>query len=63
MKQAQNDPFKVEDQVAIIYVGSKNLLIDIPVERIKDFESEYIRALNQTLKFYQLSNKESLRMM
>ena len=47
LKQAQNDPFKVEDQVAIIYAGSKNLLRDIPVERIKDFESEYIRVLNQ----------------
>jgi F-type H+-transporting ATPase subunit alpha len=46
LKQAQNDPFKVEDQVAIIYVGSKNLLRDIPVEKIKGFESEYIRVLN-----------------
>ena len=46
LKQAQNDPFKVEDQVAIIYVGSKNLLRDIPVDKIKDFESEYIRVLN-----------------
>ena len=46
LKQAQNDPFKVEDQVAIIYVGSKNLLRDIPVDKIKGFESEYIRVLN-----------------
>ncbi len=46
LKQAQNDPFKVEDQVAIIYAGSKNLLRDIPVEKIKEFESEYIRVLN-----------------
>ena len=46
LKQAQNDPFKVEDQVAIIYLGSKNLLRDIPVDRIKEFESEYIRLLN-----------------
>ena len=46
LKQAQNDPFKVEDQVAIIYAGSKNLLRDIPVNRVKEFESEYIRALN-----------------
>tara|TARA_S200000501_G_scaffold281539_1_gene265626 strand:+ start:1315 stop:2889 length:1575 start_codon:yes stop_codon:yes gene_type:complete len=46
LKQAQNDPFKVEDQVAIIYAGSKNLLRDIPVERIKEFESEYLRVLN-----------------
>ena len=46
LKQAQNDPFKVEDQVAIIYAGSKNLLRDIPVDRVKEFESEYIRLLN-----------------
>ncbi len=46
LKQAQNDPFKVEDQVAIIYAGSKNLLRDIPVHRVKEFESEYIRVLN-----------------
>ena len=37
LKQAQNDPFKVEDQVAIIYAGSKNLLRDVPVEKIKEF--------------------------
>ena len=46
LKQSQNDPFKVEDQVAIIYAGSKNLLRDIPVDRVKEFESEYIRFLN-----------------
>ena len=46
LKQAQNDPFKVEDQVAIIYAGSKNLLRDIPVNRVKEFESEYLRVLN-----------------
>ena len=46
LKQAQNDPFKVEDQVAIIYAGSKNLLRDIPVDRVNEFESEYIRLLN-----------------
>ena len=46
LKQAQNDPFKVEDQVAIIYAGSKNLLRDISVDRVKEFESEYIRILN-----------------
>ena len=46
LKQAQNDPFKVEDQVAIIYAGSKNLLKDVPVDKIKEFESEYIQVLN-----------------
>jgi F-type H+-transporting ATPase subunit alpha len=46
LKQAQNDPFKVEDQVAIIYAGSKNLLKDVPVNKIKEFERDYIEFLN-----------------
>ncbi len=46
LKQAQNDPFAVEDQVAIIYAGSKNLLKDVPVDKVKKFEKEYIDLLN-----------------
>ncbi len=46
LKQAQNDPFTVEDQVAIIYAGSKNLLKDVPVNKIKEFEKEFISYLN-----------------
>lgn len=46
LKQAQNDPFTVEDQVAIIYAGSKNLLKDVPVEKVKEFERDYIEFLN-----------------
>ena len=42
LKQAQNDPFTVEDQVAIIYAGSKNLLKKVPVDQIKAFETAYI---------------------
>ncbi|SHM93562.1 F0F1 ATP synthase subunit alpha [Polaribacter sp. KT 15] len=46
LKQAQNDPFSVEDQIAIIYAGSKNLLKDVPVEKVKKFEKDYIDYLN-----------------
>jgi F-type H+-transporting ATPase subunit alpha len=46
LKQAQNDPFTVEDQVAIIYAGSKNLLKDVPVNQVKKFEKDYIDYLN-----------------
>ena len=45
LKQAQNDPFTVEEQVAIIYAGSKNLLRNVPVERVKEFEGEYLEFL------------------
>ena len=46
LKQAQNDPFTVEDQVAIIYAGSKNLLRAVPVEKVKEFERAYLEFLN-----------------
>jgi len=46
LKQSQNDPFKVEDQVSIIYLGSKDLLKAVPVEKVKDFEKKYIELLN-----------------
>ncbi|MDG1503140.1 MAG: F0F1 ATP synthase subunit alpha [Flavicella sp.] len=46
LKQAQNDPYTVEDQVAIIYAGSKNLLKDVPVNKVKEFEADYIQYLN-----------------
>ena len=46
LKQAQNDPFTVEDQVAIIYAGSKNLLRNVPVEKVKEFERDYLELLN-----------------
>ena len=46
LKQAQNDPYTVEDQVAIIYAGSKNLLSEVPVDKVKEFERDYIDYLN-----------------
>ena len=46
LKQAQNDPFTVQDQVAIIFAGSKNLLKNVPVEKVKEFEQKYIEFLN-----------------
>lgn len=45
LKQAQNDPFTVEDQVAIIYAGSKNLLRDVPVVKVKEFERDFLEFL------------------
>lgn len=46
LKQAQNDPYTVEDQIAIIYAGSKNLMRNVPVEKIKEFERDYLEMLN-----------------
>jgi F-type H+-transporting ATPase subunit alpha len=46
LKQGQNDPFTVEDQVAIIFAGSKNLLRDVPVDKVKEFEKDFLEFLN-----------------
>jgi len=48
LKQSVNDPYTVEDQVAIIYAGSKNLLRNVPVNKVKEFEKNYIEYLNAT---------------
>ena len=45
LKQPQYQPMPVEKQVMIIYVATKKYLIDIPVEKILDFEKalfEYV---------------------
>jgi F-type H+-transporting ATPase subunit alpha len=50
LKQAVNDPYKVEDQVAIIYAGSKNLLRNVPVVKVKEFERDFLEYLNNKHK-------------
>ncbi len=42
LKQGQYAPVPVEKQVAIIYLGSKGLLSKVPVEKVKEFESEFL---------------------
>ena len=50
LKQNQNDPFKVEDQIAIIYAGSANLLKDVPVDKVKAFEASFLQELKKNHK-------------
>jgi len=46
LKQNVNDPYTVENQIAIIYAGSKNLLRNVPVNKVKEFETDYLEYLN-----------------
>jgi F-type H+-transporting ATPase subunit alpha len=48
LKQGQYSPVPVENQVAIIYCGTKGLLRDIPVDRVTEFEKEYLRELENS---------------
>ena len=45
LKQAQYSPVTVEKQVAIVYLGTKNLMRSVPVNKIKAFEAEFLQAL------------------
>ena len=42
LKQPVNSPLPVEDQVAMIYAGTENLLKDIPVAKVRAFQKEYV---------------------
>ncbi len=46
LKQGQYSPLTVEKQIAIIYLGTRNLLRDVPVNRVREFESEYLALLD-----------------
>lgn len=45
LKQGQFSPMPVEKQVAIIYVGTKGLLRPVPLNKVKEFESNYLTLL------------------
>ena len=45
LKQKQYSPVPVEKQIAIIYCGTKGLLRDVPVHKVKSFEADFIESL------------------
>ncbi|HAM09224.1 MAG TPA: F0F1 ATP synthase subunit alpha, partial [Bacteroidales bacterium] len=46
LKQGQYAPVPVENQIAIIYCGTMGLLKDIPVNKVKAFETDYLEYLS-----------------
>jgi len=47
LKQPQYSPVPVEQQVAMIYLGTNGLLKDVPVNRVQEFETEFLSLLKQ----------------
>jgi F-type H+-transporting ATPase subunit alpha len=45
LKQREGDPYPVEKQIAIIYVGTKGLMQRVPIAKVKEFEKEYLTIL------------------
>ena len=46
LKQPQYAPYKVEEQIAIIFCGSRGLLQKVPVTSIRNFETEFISYMH-----------------
>ena len=46
LKQNRSNPIPVENQVAIIYAVTNNMLDDVAVEDISEYESELYEYLN-----------------
>ena len=45
LKQGQFAPIPIEKQIAIIYCGTMGLLKDVPINKVKSFEIEFIELL------------------
>ena len=45
LKQREGDPYPVEQQIAIIFVGTKGLIQGVPINQVKAFEKEYLTFL------------------
>ncbi len=54
LKQNENSPLPIEEQIAVIFCGTTGLLKDIPLEKIKTFEVEFLQELRS-------SNEELLK--
>ncbi len=49
LKQPQYSPMPVEKQIAIIYLGTNNLLRDVPLDKVREFEEIFLMEMEQQL--------------
>src|SRR5690348_14114902 len=49
LKQNQFTPYPVEKQVAIIYLGTNGLVRDVPLNRMKEFEADFLSEMEVRL--------------
>ena len=46
LKQPQYSPMKVEHQIAVIYCGTNGLLMDVPEDKVQEFEKDFLQVLD-----------------
>lgn len=47
LKQPKFTPYKVEEQIAIIFCGSRGLLQNVPISNIRNFETDFIHFMHE----------------
>ncbi len=47
LKQPQYSPLSVGKQVASVYAGTKNLLRSVPLDQVREFETDYLLSLEK----------------
>jgi F-type H+/Na+-transporting ATPase subunit alpha len=47
LKQNQFSPLRVEQQIAIIYLGTKNLLRTVPISKVRAFEKDFLEVMER----------------
>jgi F-type H+-transporting ATPase subunit alpha len=50
LKQPLHSPMTVEKQIAIIYCGTRGLLMDVPIDKIKAFEEDFLNLMDMKYK-------------
>ena len=50
LKQNQFSPLRVEQQIAIIYCGTKGLLLHVPLNKVKEFEADFLQYMESKHK-------------
>ena len=50
LKQPQYSPLSVEKQVAMVYLSTNNLLRNVPVDKVREFESQVLSTLDAKYK-------------
>jgi F-type H+-transporting ATPase subunit alpha len=71
LKQGQNSPLSVAEQVALIYSGINGLIDDVPVKQVKEFSArllsylaiskpEYSKSIGDT-KVFDATNESTLK--
>jgi F-type H+-transporting ATPase subunit alpha len=50
LKQGRYSPLKVEQQIAIIYCGTNGLLADVPLDKVGEFEKNFLEIIENKHK-------------